>query len=270
MKRTLTPARGVRRGEERLRPRRVVAVDEHRLGAVDGERLRVGDEALDREPQVQPLLDRALRQHARPARLRADEDRDRVQRRVARDADRRLDLGEAARGSLGGVGGEQRRVLLQVRDVRLVRGRAAGAQLLQREHQLDRVEQRDHARQPRRRQPAREPDELARAARRRRRACARSRRRRVRPPRARRRGRARSGRRSGRARPSPARGRPSSSTTRPSSIDERRLRIVRAVHRDEAELGERLDQHLAAELALLARDEPVGAAVSRQGGPARA
>ena len=156
----LDPARRVGRRQERLRPRRVVAVDEDRLGAVHRQRLGVGDEAEDREPEVEPLLDRALRQDPRPAGLAADQDRDRVQRRVARHADGRLELGEAACRRLGRVGGEQRRVLLQVRHVRLVRRRAAGAQLLQREHQLDRIEHRDHAREPRRRQAARQAHEL--------------------------------------------------------------------------------------------------------------
>ena len=41
-----------------------------------------------------------------------------------------------------------------------MRGRAARAQLLQREHQLDRVEQAGDPRELRRRQPAREPDDL--------------------------------------------------------------------------------------------------------------
>ena len=44
--------------------------------------------------------------------------------------------------------------------MRLVRRRAAGAQLLEREHQLDRVEQAGDARELRRRQAAREPDSL--------------------------------------------------------------------------------------------------------------
>ena len=90
----LHSAGGVGGAEERLRPRRVVAVDEHRLGAVDRERLGVGDEPADRELEVPALLDRALRHHARATGLRADEQRDRVQRRVPRDADRRLELGE--------------------------------------------------------------------------------------------------------------------------------------------------------------------------------
>ena len=156
----LHAARRVRGAEERLRPRRVVAVDEDRLGAVDGQRLRVGDETADRELEVAPLLDRALRHHAGAAGLRADEERDRVQRRVARDADRRLHLGEAAPRRLGRVGSEERRALLEVRHVRLVPGRAARAELLQREHELDRVEQPDDARELRRRETAREPDEL--------------------------------------------------------------------------------------------------------------
>ena len=156
----LDAARGVGGGEQRLRPGRVVAVHEDRLGAVDGERLRVRHEPLDGELEVPPLLHGALGHDAGSAGLRADEDRERVQRRVARHTDRRLDLGEAAQGRLGGVGGEQGRVLLQVRHVGLVGGAAARAQLLQREHQLDRVEQRDDAREARRCEPAGEPDQL--------------------------------------------------------------------------------------------------------------
>ena len=70
--------------------------------------------------------------------LRADQQRHGVERRVARHADRRLAFGEAAQRGLGRVGREQRRVLLEVRDVRLVGGRAPGAQALEREHHLDR------------------------------------------------------------------------------------------------------------------------------------
>ena len=191
----------------------------------------------------------------------------RVQRRVARDADGGLDLGEAARGRLGGVGGEQGRVLLQVGHVGLVRGRAPGAQLLLREHQLDRVEQRDHAGQPRGRQSAREADELGA--------------RHVdvdEPPR--------------QLRVVEARGlggdieveavadekvvervpfllAPAVELDDASLLDhERGLRVVRAVHRHEPELGERLDQQLAAEVALLPRQESLGAPLSRQAGPA--
>ena len=148
----LDASRGVGRAEERLRPRRVVAVDEDLLGAVDRERLGVGDEPVDRELEVAALLDRALGHHAGPPGLRADEQRDRVQGRVAGDADGRLQLGEAPRRRLGRVGGEQGRALLQVRHVRLVGGRAARPQLLQREHQLDRVEQAGDARELRGRQ----------------------------------------------------------------------------------------------------------------------
>ena len=156
----LDPPRCVRGREERLRPGRVVPVCEDRLGAVDRERLGVGDEAADRELEVAALLDGALRHHPGPARLRSHEQRNRVQRRVPRHPDRRLHLCEAARGGLGGVGREQRRVLLQVRDVGLVAGHAARAQLLEREHQLHRVEHPGNARELRGRQPAREPDEL--------------------------------------------------------------------------------------------------------------
>ncbi len=64
----LDAARRVGRAEERLRPGRVVAVGEDRLGAVHRERLGVRHEPLDRELEVAALLDRALRHHAGPAR----------------------------------------------------------------------------------------------------------------------------------------------------------------------------------------------------------
>ena len=150
----LHAARGVGRGEQGLRPRRVVSVDEHRFGPVHRQCLRVGDETLDRESQVQALLDRALGHHAGAPGLRADQQGDRVQRRIPRDADGRLELGEAPRGCLGRVGGQQRRVFLQVRHMCLVRGRASCSELLQGEHQLDRVEHRDHPREPGRGQAA--------------------------------------------------------------------------------------------------------------------
>ena len=250
----LHAARRVRRGEERLRPRRVVAVDEHRLGAVHRQRLRVGDEPLDRELEVPPLLDRALGHHARPSGLRADQDRDRVQRRVSGDADGRLELGEAARSRLGRVGGEERRVLLQVRDVRLVGRSPPRPELLQREHQLDRVEPRGDAREPCGREPAREADEVGPRD--------------VdvdQPPRDLVVGELRGLRGDVQVEP----------VARDEAVDhvevsgraavhrddlpvldlEPRLRVVRPVHRDEPELRVRRDQELAAQRTLLARDE---------------
>ena len=95
-----------------------------------------------------------------PPGLRADEQREGVERRVPGDADRRLELVEPSPGGLGRVRRQQRGALLQVRDVRLVAGVAPGAQLLQRHHQLDRVEHPDDAGQLGGRQPATEPHEL--------------------------------------------------------------------------------------------------------------
>ena len=269
MNRTLTPRDAYAEARNAFDHGRVVAVHEHGLGAVHRQRLRVGDEPLDRELEVAPLLDRALGHHAGAAGLRADEDRDRVQRRVARDADRRLHLGEAARGRLGGVGGEQRRVLLQVGDVRLVGRGPPRAQLLQREHQLDRVEPRDHACEPRRCQAARETDEIGardvdvdepagdlvvvQACRLR-----------------------------GDVEVEAVPGDEAVDhvevldaaavhRNHPPILDlESRLRIVGAVHRDEPELRVGRDQQLAAQLSLLARDEPVRPARAHRSPAARA
>ena len=146
--------------QKRLRPGRVVTVGEHRFGAVHGEGLGVRDEAPDGELQVPALLDGALRHHTRAAGLGADEERDRVQRCVARDTHGRLHLGEPPGCRLGRIGREQRRVLLQVGHVRLVARYPARPELLQREHQLHRIEHPRHARQLRRRQTTREPDEV--------------------------------------------------------------------------------------------------------------
>jgi len=139
----------------------------------------------------------------------------------------------------------------------LVRGRAARAQFLQREHQLDRVEERDHPRETRRRQSAREANELA----------------------------ARHGHIDEPSRDLDVlelRGFARDVEIEPVAGDEmveripvllapavelddaavfdheRRHRIVRAVHRDKPELRERLDRDLAAETAFLARDEAGG------------
>ncbi len=261
----LDAARRVGGAEKRLRPGRVVAVHEDGLGAVDRERLGVGDEPADGELEVPPLLDGALRHHPRAPGLGADEERDRVQRRIAGDSDRRLDLGEPAPSRLGRVRREQRGALLQVRDVRLVGGRPPRSELLQREHQLDGVEEADHAGELRGGEATREPDELG----------------------------ARhvdvhehAGelsildlhrfRRDLQVEPVSHEkavdhvelGGVSSVEPRDDSVldDELRHRVVRPAGGDEPELGQRRDQLLAMQLALLARGEPP--ATHRPGAPA--
>ncbi len=156
----LDAAAGVGRGEERLRPRRVVAVVECRVGAVDRERLGVGHETLDRKPQVEALLDCALRHHPGAPGLRANQQRHGVERRIARHAHRRLALREAAQARLSGVRREQGGAFLEVRHVRLVGGRPPGPQALEREHHLDGVELPDHPRQLGGCEAARQPHEL--------------------------------------------------------------------------------------------------------------
>ena len=131
--------------------------------------------------------------------------------------------------------------------MRLVGGRSPGAQALEREHHLDRVEQADDARELGRREAAGQPHELGarhvdvdEQARERRRPRA--------PwPRE----------RSSRSMPWAAmkrssvskrsRGLPSSSLTTPSVDRERRLRVARAVHGHEPERGLGPDQRLAPE-----------------------
>ena len=156
----LDAARGVRGCEKRLRPRRVVAVREDPLRAVHRKRLRVGDEAANRELEIAALLHCALRHHSGPTGLRADEQGQRVKRRVARDPHRRLELVEAAASGLRRVGGEQGGALLEVRHMRLVPRIASRAELLEGHHQLDGVEHPDDPRQLGRCEPAGQPDEL--------------------------------------------------------------------------------------------------------------
>ena len=233
MNRTLTPRDAYADAEERLRPGRVVTVHEHGLGSVHRERLRVGDEPADRELEIPPLLDGALRHHARPTCLRADEERDRVQGRVAGDAYGGLDLREPPPSRLRRVRCEQRRALFQVGYVRLVRRRSPCAQLLEREHQLHRVEQADDPRELGRSQPAREADELGARARPRRPACAPVLRRREPWPSPPRPGRAHARRRSGRSRRTPLPGDLHAGDD-PALDDELRFRIAGPVGRDQA------------------------------------
>ncbi len=250
----LDAARGVRGREERLRPRRVVTVREHALRAVHGERLGVGDEAANRELEIAALLHCALRHHSGPARLRADEQGERVERRVARDAHRRLELVEAAASGFRRVGGEQRGALLEVRHMRLVARIASRAELLESHHQLDGVEHPDDPCQLGRCEPAGQPDELV----------------------------ARHvdvdehprkplvgelHRLDATSRSSPCATRKRSMTSKSSARttvephdhtvldNELRRRIGRSRGGDEPQLGPGLDEHLAAKLRLLARDE---------------
>ena len=143
----LEAARGVGGAEKGLGPGRVVAVDEGALGAVHGDRLGVGGEAMEGELELHGLLDGALRERPAGADLRADEHGQRVGGRVAVHGHRGLDLAEAEGDRGGGVGGQQQRVVETVGDVRLAGRRAAHAHLADRHLQLDRAQQRDDARE---------------------------------------------------------------------------------------------------------------------------
>ena len=143
----LEAARGVGGAEKGLGPGRVVAVDEGALGAVHGDRLGVGGEAMEGELELHGLLDGALRERPAGADLRADEHGQRVGGRVAVHGHRGLDLAEAEGDRGGGVGGQQQRVVETVGDVRLAGGRTAHAHLGDRHLQLDGAQQRDDARE---------------------------------------------------------------------------------------------------------------------------
>ena len=141
----LQAARGVGGGQDRLGERGVVAVDEHLLGAVDGDRLGVAGQPAQAEPQFQRLLDRALGHRAGHADLASDQQRDRIGRRVAQHRNRRLDLAESVGDGAGRVGGDEQRVVELVGDVGLVARRSPGAHLAHRHLHLDGGEQRDDA-----------------------------------------------------------------------------------------------------------------------------
>jgi len=141
----LHAAGGVRGGQERLRPGRVVPVGEDLLGAVERDGLGVGGKPAHAELQFDGFFHRALDEHTLGRHGRADQARDRVARRVGEDRNGRLDLTEAEARRGRGVRGEQQRVIEPVGDVRLVARRAAGAQLGHRDAELGRREQGEHA-----------------------------------------------------------------------------------------------------------------------------
>jgi len=148
---------GVCRGQERLRPGRVVPVAERLLVAVDGERLRVAHQALHRQSQVDALLDSRLGQHPGATHLRADQDRYRVERREAGHTHGRLDFSEATEGGFSRVRGEEGGVVAEVGDVGLVGDAVAEPHLPRGQHHLEDVEMRDHVDEPGGRQSPKEP-----------------------------------------------------------------------------------------------------------------
>ena len=89
-----------------------------------------------------------------------DEQRERVDRRVPQQRHGGLELAEAVRDGRRGIGCKQQRMVDAIRDVRLDRGPAAHAHLLDRAHQLDGREQREHGREFCRRHAAHEPADL--------------------------------------------------------------------------------------------------------------
>ncbi len=156
----LEAARGVAGGEEGLRPRRVVAVHEDLLRAVDRDRLGVRRQPAQPELELRPLLDRALRERAGRGHLRAHQQRQGVGRRVAQHGDGRLQLAEAERHGRGRVGREQQRMVDAVGHVRLDRRRPPHAHLGHRRQQLDGREQRQHLGDAGRRHAAHQAREL--------------------------------------------------------------------------------------------------------------
>ena len=140
----LDAAGGVGRGQESLRPGRVVAIMESLLGAVDGQGLGVGGQARQGQLQAERLFHGALGQGRAPSGLGTDEQGQGVEGGVAGDADRGLQLGEAPFHRLGRVGGQQGRILLAVGHVGLVGGGPAGPHLLQGHHHFHGVEPVDH------------------------------------------------------------------------------------------------------------------------------
>ena len=156
----LEAARGVRGGEQRLRPRCVIAVEEDPLGAVDRDGLGVGRESAQAELELRLLFDRALREGAGSRDLAADQESEGDQRRVAEDGHRGLELAEAERHRARRVGGDQQWVVDAIRHVRLNRRRAPGAHLRHRLHQLERTQQAEYPSDLGRRHALDEPQDL--------------------------------------------------------------------------------------------------------------
>ena len=157
----LDAARGIGRGEKGLRPRRVVAVDEALLGAVDRDRLGIGGEAGHADPELLRLFARALKQRPPASDRGADRAGDGVRPGIARDPHRRLDLVEAERDRGRGVRRHLQRIVLGVGHVRLVAGRLARAHLAVGEGDLERRQLRHHLGELGRRHAVRKPHQLA-------------------------------------------------------------------------------------------------------------
>ena len=96
------------------------------------------------ELQLGGFFQRALSQYARTAYLRADQQRDGVERRVARYRNGGFLFVKSAPCAFGGVGGNLYRVIFDVGDVRLLGWGAAGAHFLHRHHHLNDVHMRNH------------------------------------------------------------------------------------------------------------------------------
>ena len=157
----LDAARGIGGGEERLRPGRVVAVDEGAFRAVDRDGLGVGGEARHGDLQLLGLLAGALEERAPAADRGADRAGERVRpgvarRRASSSRSRRSRAPTAIAASAASCSG----IVLGVGHVRLVAGRAARAHLRIGEGDLQRREVADHLGELGRRQAVREPHEL--------------------------------------------------------------------------------------------------------------
>lgn len=107
--------------------------------AVDGEGLGITGEPLEAQAQVSGFLYRTLGQRPAAPGLRSHQDCQGIERRVASHTDGRLNLREAAPRGLGGVGREQRRMLLAIGNMSLVGGRATGAHLCQPHHHFQHI-----------------------------------------------------------------------------------------------------------------------------------
>ena len=107
--------------------------------------------------QAKRLFHGALGECRATAGLRADQQRQRIEGRVASDSDGGFQLGETAFHGFRRISRKQRRMLLTVGDVRLIRRRAARAHFLHRHHHLDDIQAVHHLRQLGRGQPTKEP-----------------------------------------------------------------------------------------------------------------
>ena len=135
----LDAAAGIGAGQERFRPRRVIAIGEGFLGAIDRDGFGIGGEARHADLQFLVLFARTLEECPPAPDRGTDRASQGIRPGVAGDAHGGLDLVEAEGDGSGGIGGQLQRVVLGVGDMALIAGGLPRAHLREGEGKLDRL-----------------------------------------------------------------------------------------------------------------------------------